>query len=360
MKKAIFIMMFSLIVLPGFVLSAPIEEPAPVEDPPQEVLTEEVDRGLIPCEGTDCNSCHLVVLAENILGWLIGVMLVIFAITTAWAGFSLVTSGGNTSAKTEAKQKMTNALIGILIVMGAWLLVDTLMKSLLLGGEGELNNRPWSTLECIEQNDTVPPSKVFQQNRDLVAMGCTLVGNIWKCLPSNCTYSVARGETEEEHWDCPNGVDPPKPPITPGLEDACFNGCRSLADAGVPCKNSNTCSVSPITLDKLVNFHAEVSKTVVGARVTEAMPPTPGVNHKNPCHQNGTCVDYGVEGGMKSTDDIVSVIKAAYRNGLTAKYEVATQAEADALVKDAKGRLRTEDVQVVGYITAPHFSVYDK
>jgi hypothetical protein len=105
---------------------------------------------LVPCNGPECNACLLVQLGENLLNWLIGVLMVIFSIIIAWAGFKLVISGGNVQAKSEAKSMITNALIGLIVVLAGWLIVDTAMRMLLVGGEGKLNSKPWSTIECVD------------------------------------------------------------------------------------------------------------------------------------------------------------------------------------------------------------------
>lgn len=111
--------------------------------------------GLVPCDGLDCNFCHVVDLGNNVIKWLIGVLMLVFAIMAVSAGFGLVTSGGNTAAKETAKSKFTNAIIGLVIVLAAWLIVDTVMRALLNGGTGTLSNGvytgsgPWSQIECV-------------------------------------------------------------------------------------------------------------------------------------------------------------------------------------------------------------------
>jgi len=108
--------------------------------------------GLITCTGTDCDLCDFVSLVDVIVNWLIGVMMVIFAIIVAFAGVRLVTSGGNPEAKTAAKKMVTNTIIGLLIVLSAWILIDTLMRALLPGGEGTFSDgTPWSTVKCSPQ-----------------------------------------------------------------------------------------------------------------------------------------------------------------------------------------------------------------
>jgi uncharacterized membrane protein HdeD (DUF308 family) len=105
--------------------------------------------GLIPCEGAECTACDFVKLGNSLLVWLIGVLMVVFAIIAAYAGFRLVTSAGNVEAKSDAKSKLTNAIIGLIIVLAAWILVDTIMRGLLSGGTGEISGYgPWSKIEC--------------------------------------------------------------------------------------------------------------------------------------------------------------------------------------------------------------------
>jgi len=105
--------------------------------------------GFVPCSGPDCRACHFVSMANTILTWLIGVLFVVFGVVAAMAGFGLATSGGNPEAKQAAKSKLVNAFIGLVIVLAAWLLVDTVMRGLLTGGEGEISGYgPWSQIQC--------------------------------------------------------------------------------------------------------------------------------------------------------------------------------------------------------------------
>ena len=107
--------------------------------------------GLVPCSGTDCTTCDVISLGNNVVQWLIGILFVIFALLAAYAGFELVTSGGNPAAKTSAKKKLTNAIIGFIIVLAAWLIVDTFMRTLLSGTGGKINGKFWYEIECASQ-----------------------------------------------------------------------------------------------------------------------------------------------------------------------------------------------------------------
>ncbi len=85
---------------------------------------------LSQCSGTDCSACNAVHLANGIIKWLIGILFVIFAILVAVAGVKLVVSGGNHHALDEAKGMFLNAIIGFIIILSAWLIVDTIMRTL--------------------------------------------------------------------------------------------------------------------------------------------------------------------------------------------------------------------------------------
>ena len=111
--------------------------------------------GFVPCEGKECSFCDLVAMVQDIITWIIGIIFLIFAVLLVVAGFKLVTSGGNQSAQTSAKESLINALIGIIIVLAAWLLVDTLMRAVLPGDSGEIEGwGPWAEVQCFDQTET--------------------------------------------------------------------------------------------------------------------------------------------------------------------------------------------------------------
>lgn len=108
--------------------------------------------GFVPCSGDGCSSCHLVSMGNTIITWLIGMMFLVFAVLMVVAGFGLVTSAGNQSALDAAKSKFQNALIGIIIVLAAWIIVDTVLRGILKGGTGEIEGYgPWSEVKCTTQ-----------------------------------------------------------------------------------------------------------------------------------------------------------------------------------------------------------------
>lgn len=268
----------------------------------------------VPCDGEDCSACDFVSMINVIIKWLFGMIFVIFAVMMTTAGFGLVTSGGSQSALEAAKSKFQNAIIGIIIVMAGWLIVDTVMRGTLDGGTGEIAGfGPWSEVKCQVQ------AVAFRWEGDPDSVGTA--------DPSVTATSTSLG---------------PRP-------TGCSGG--TCVPLGIPCANSASCSISPDLVARFQAFHAAAG--VSGARVTEAMPPTR--THKSACHKNGTCVDYSKSGGMTAAE-VISTINAASANGLRPVYEVITQAQKDSLVAAGAS---ASNIKVLGsWISAPHFSIY--
>lgn len=109
---------------------------------------------LAGCSGPDCTACNVVDMMNGLIKWLIGIMFILCAVLLTVAGVRLVTSGGNSHVLDEAKGMFTNALIGLIIILAAWLLVDTVMRGL-VGDDGKLATDGdvsgwlyWSQVQC--------------------------------------------------------------------------------------------------------------------------------------------------------------------------------------------------------------------
>lgn len=105
------------------------------------VLPTSVSAQLVPCSGVNCGTCELIILANNVFDWLVGVLTIVFALIVVVSGIQMVTSTGSQAAMQSAKSRVYNAMIGFVIVLGSWVLVNLLMNSLADGTFGD-----WSTL----------------------------------------------------------------------------------------------------------------------------------------------------------------------------------------------------------------------
>jgi hypothetical protein len=134
--------------------------------------------GFVSCDGIECNTCHIVEMGNTVLNWLIGVLFLVFGIVMAAAGWGLVTSAGNQTALENAKSKFTNAFIGLIIVLAAWLLVDTIMRGLLSTGDGSIDGfGPWSQVECVSPAQTSWESTEIDFGSEVVFFATTPGGN---------------------------------------------------------------------------------------------------------------------------------------------------------------------------------------
>lgn len=107
--------------------------------------------GLVPCGGigqTACQTCDVVKLTNNVVEWLVIVMGTLAAIIIVYAGVQLVISGGNQAAMESAKSMMTNVIIGYVIILGAWLVIDYAMKALI----DQPNFGVWNEVQCTTTN----------------------------------------------------------------------------------------------------------------------------------------------------------------------------------------------------------------
>ncbi len=139
-KILIYIFILFILIIPIFSL-ADFVGPCPEgthNDGTACVPDEAGGTGLVPaCEGKDCNWDQLMTLVDNILNFLLNVMVIpIAAIMFAYAGFLLVTSGGDPGRRSKAKSIFINVLIGLIIAVGAWALVKLLLTTLNYAGPG--------------------------------------------------------------------------------------------------------------------------------------------------------------------------------------------------------------------------------
>ena len=87
---------------------------------------------IVECNGVDCTCKDLVKTGQNIL--FTGIYLAVFlsAILFAWAGWKLLTGRtvGDSHAIDQGKKILWNVVIGLVIILAAWLIVNTLFTAL--------------------------------------------------------------------------------------------------------------------------------------------------------------------------------------------------------------------------------------
>ncbi|MDO8522487.1 MAG: hypothetical protein Q7S08_04395 [bacterium] len=77
-----------------------------------------------------CTVCDIAKTAQNVLNTAIYIAVFLSAILFAYAGIIYVTNIANHGEITKAKNIFSNVLIGLVIILASWLVIDTLMKIL--------------------------------------------------------------------------------------------------------------------------------------------------------------------------------------------------------------------------------------
>ena len=93
---------------------------------------------IIPCgigDGVPCTFCHLYDLLRNVIDFLLIIIIPLALVGIAIGAFYILTSGGNTAWVSTGKGIIGSAIMGILITLLAWLIINTILS--ILGYKGD-------------------------------------------------------------------------------------------------------------------------------------------------------------------------------------------------------------------------------
>ncbi|OGG61042.1 hypothetical protein A3C87_01945 [Candidatus Kaiserbacteria bacterium RIFCSPHIGHO2_02_FULL_49_34] len=276
--------------------------------------------GLVPCSGPDCQACDILKLIQNIINnFFIPFAVMLAVIGLAWDGFKMVTSGSdNPLLHSVFRQRLKNIVIGFILMLGAWVIVDTVMKLFL----NDQQFGSWNKIQCIAQ--PVPTQGAFAN------VGTTGTSTTPTVI-TNASSTAISGTVGGKPYLCTDCVD-----------------LRSL---GFNCKESQ-CFLDKGTAAKL----AQLSSTYP-LRITEAMPPT--VRHSAECHSTGHCVDATIS-NVTNASEAVIFANTASAAGIRAVWEGADCATRDK-IRAATGNPRSaycKSDSGFGHITGTHYSLY--
>lgn len=122
---------------------------------------------LVPCGGPSqpaCSQCELLHLVDNLMDFiLIAAAPILATFFFILAGLYIMLGGAKPDMLATGKRMFTSALVGIIIVMLAWLITNTLITTLIaptpFGGNISFNSSEWWSLACDTIHlDTNPPS----------------------------------------------------------------------------------------------------------------------------------------------------------------------------------------------------------
>lgn len=208
------------------------------------------------------------ILAVYNLALVIIVLSAVFMVSIG--GFLYLTSAGNTSSAETAKHVITDALLGLVIALIAWLLLNAINPDLVNVSINGLSAVPAPSAGPIP---TPTPG------------ACPSPNTTATCCPANSQIPC----------------------------QAC-SGCSEIS--GVTNKG---CGLGKCFLETNLLNKIKTITGVTGWRITESWPPT--VKHLSSCHQNGTCADLNNSGGDTSQGTIKAYYDAFRAAGLNVLYE---------------------------------------
>lgn len=149
-----------------------------------------------------CSLCDIFTLGQNIVDFLTKAIAPALAVLAfAMAGFKILTSGGSPGARQEGIKIIRDTIIGLLIVFGAWIIIN----ELLVFFAGTLyktgGTMPWDKITCIAPLVTAPtvaPTKFNNKSSTelSVLVACVKASVLTLRVTSTTDTNIAAGKCD--------------------------------------------------------------------------------------------------------------------------------------------------------------------
>ncbi len=237
---------------------------------------------------------------------IIGIAGVLAVVKIIWGGVQYMSTDAF-QGKNDAKATIENALWGLLLAMGAWLIVYSIDP------------------ELVNFNLDIPVIQIAST---------TIPGGGTTGCQGNCPFSYVNSSgVTVRYREC--------------------SGCSNANSFGLSIKtqivNGTQAQINTGLGNKLKAMRDTSGNPAF--QVTETWPPT--VNHANQKQYDGTSVDVSLQ--TPTAASIATFYNNARTQGLTAEYEVASEAQRTRYISE--GLPFSVPIIVVPYITGEHFSV---
>jgi len=198
MKQKIFYLFFSLFCV---ILLMPLVSKAGTYTADGATVTF---NGFVPCgksmasEGESsgvtmpCQLCHLFVMGRAIIDFFLLTIIPPLAILMiAWGGMQILLAGGNPSTYKKGIDIIKWVVVGLVVIYGAWILVNTFMGFINLA-DNDLGRgiRNWSQINCGGFGMAAPAEDGGgHQAGDTCSRDADCGGAGWVCLNGSCSFS---------------------------------------------------------------------------------------------------------------------------------------------------------------------------
>lgn len=133
--------------------------------------------GLVPCGTSEnpspCTLCHLIIGFKNIFDYLLGTVLFpLFTLGIVISGVLYMVSSGNKSLVEKAKTAFTYSLMGAVVALTSWLLVNAVLSALGYKSVGNWWNYTCDTAQTQGPGTLGPGGATLPGTSDLTGKGC--------------------------------------------------------------------------------------------------------------------------------------------------------------------------------------------
>lgn len=246
---------------------------------------------IVPCDGVGCGICDLVNLGQNIINFAVYFVVIVATIAFVFAGFLYITAGGDQGKVKSAHNIFLKVLIGLIIVLTAWLVVDTIMKSFFQGSELQQSGlgKPWQDILCPTGSSSGGGGSSSGGGSSTSSGGSSSGGLEVGGTPDDTTPTLSHDDAFQQLTA--EGVEVTSTSGVGGVQEECSgSGCTSLND------------IRQTTVDEVITLAGDCSCTVVVTGGTEG-----GVHETGDfSHEEGYKVD------VDDTDEVTAFIQENY------------------------------------------------
>jgi len=169
------------IIISGIILFAPVFAGA-----------QTISGGIVPCQGPECQLCYVNKLLQNVLNFLVLIAAIVGALMLAIAGILWMANTGDTGRLELAKRIFSGVVVGIIIILGAWLIIDTILKVMTNNTQNLL--LPWNGIAC--QQKAIQPGSTIPE-------GISVTNTVYQaCSTRGCYANVSQCEAASGAGNC--------------------------------------------------------------------------------------------------------------------------------------------------------------
>jgi len=134
------------------------------------------------CPLAGCRLCDVVTLANNVIAFAIQLSVIVAVLSIVIVGFKSITSGE--SGAGELQHTLVSIVMGIVIMLSGWLVIDTILKVLVGSRIG-----PWHEIECVDTPVATQPH--VKTSPGVIAVKTGAVSGVAgvQCPPGNTACS---------------------------------------------------------------------------------------------------------------------------------------------------------------------------